>query len=105
MILRVYLLCFRFYTSITTICEKERKSSLNDQYLCLKDKKGVLKRKRGAIRTQKAQKRDPAHEGSNSGHTSKQRRTSLPRQQRGDARLHLPKSTPLETHVSSLPEE
>src|SRR3954469_17381548 len=40
MILRVHLLCFRFYTSITTICEKERKSSLNDQYLCLKDKKG-----------------------------------------------------------------
>src|SRR3954467_15502003 len=46
MILRVYLLCFRFYTSITTICEKERKSSLNDQYLCLKDTKGCCNERR-----------------------------------------------------------
>src|SRR3954470_16446638 len=75
----------------------------------LKRQKGVLKRKRGAIRIQKAQKSNPAHEGSNPGHTSKQRRTSLPPQQKGDARLHFPEDSPLETHVSShapsLPEE
>src|SRR3954468_15633490 len=101
MILRVYLLCFRFYTSITTICEKERKSSLNDQYLCLKDEKGCCNERRVQLGPKRPKRAIQPTKENSPGHTSKQRRTSLPPQQRGDARLHLPKESPLETHVSS----